>query len=170
MFLLYDIDYSLCLAIAGIVAAAHGQFSLYFTVVHPFLPQNYTSPLHGSGPSHTESVRAHSLKPDLPYLKDEVFFLASFSQGGTKKAATLPQAGSMEKILADADSQVKHSDSSHSGMLVEGRHQWPEICPTSNSAPQRRGDSESATFLSSNAFSALMLLVGCQEVHLAYKS
>ena len=77
----------------------------------------------------------------------EVSSMASFSRGSRKKAATLPKSGSMEKIPTDADSQVKHSESSYVIATVEDRHQSTvksSSLSRSDSAPHRKEGSASA--------------------------
>ena len=93
-------------------------------------------------------VRKPSTREDRP---DESSSLGSFSRGGAMKAATLPKSGSVEKIPADADFQIRRSDSSHFETSLEDRQQLPgSRLSRSDSAPQRKGDSGSAAVQSSN--------------------
>jgi len=91
-------------------------------------------------------VKTSSTREDHP---DEASSLGSFSRGSQRKAATLPKAGSEEKIPTDAaDSQMKHSESSSfNATSVEGRYQ--SSLSRSDSAPHGR-EPESATFPSSS--------------------
>jgi len=61
----------------------------------------------------------------------------------------------VEKVPADVDSQIKHSDSSNFDMSVEERHQSPRSSLSrSDSAPHRKGDSGSTTNAGQSRFEA----------------
>jgi len=97
-------------------------------------------------------VKTSSAREDRP---DEASSLGSFSRGSTQKAATLPKDGSVEKVPADVESQMKHSESSHFDASLEGRRQSPRSSLSrSDSAPHRKGDSGSAANVGQSRFEA----------------